>query len=275
MTELAHPTSARPVALVTGASSGIGAALAREAAGDGHDLVLVARRREPMQALAAELSAVGAEITIVSADLGKTGGAAALMEIVESRGLAIDALINAAGLGDSGRFDQEDLGQIAAMLQVNIVALTELTRRVLPKMVARRRGKIMLVSSTAAFQPGPEMAVYYASKAYVLRFGQAIAYELRGSGVTVTTLCPGPTETGFAQAAHMQGSGLFNGPMPVMQAADVAHLGYLALKAGQPVIITGLLNKIIAMSTRFTPSFLLLPIASSLSRRRDTAGAKF
>ncbi len=273
MAELAHPTSRRPVALVTGASSGIGAALAREVARDGHDLVLVARRREPMQALAAEFSSAGGEITIIPADLSKTGGAAALMEIVESRGLVIDVLINAAGLGDSGRFDQEDLKQIEAMLQVNIVTLTELTRHVLPKMLARRRGKIMLVSSIAAFQPCPEMAVYYASKAYVLWFGQAIAYELRGSGVTVTTLCPGRTETGFAQAAHMQGSGLFN-PMPVMQAVDVARLGYLALKAGKPVIITGLLNKIIAMSTRFAPSFLLLPIARSLSRRRDTAGAK-
>jgi len=247
MAELARPISARPVALVTGASSGIGAELAREAAKDGHDLVLVARRREPMEALATGLAATGAEIAIIPADLGKTGGAAALMAIIEERGVVLDMLINAAGLGDNGRFDQADPERIAAMLQVNIVALTELTGLVLPKMVARRRGKIMLVSSTAAFQPGPEMAVYYASKAYVLSFGQAIAYELRGTGVTVTTLCPGPTAIEFAQAAQMESSGLFNGPMPVMGAGDVARLGYQGLKAGRRVVITGLVNKIIAI----------------------------
>ena len=272
--ELARPISARPVALVTGASSGIGAELAREAAKDGHDLVLVARRREPMEALATELAATGAEIAIIPADLGKTGGAAALMAIIEERGVVLDMLINAAGLGDNGRFDQADPERIAAMLQVNIVALTELTGLVLPKMVARRRGKIMLVSSTAAFQPGPEMAVYYASKAYVLSFGQAIAYELRGTGVTVTTLCPGPTAIEFAQAAQMESSGLFNGPMPVMGAGDVARLGHQGLTAGRRVVITGLVNKIIAMSTRFSPPSMLLAIASHLSRREDAAGVK-
>jgi short-subunit dehydrogenase len=152
----------------------------------------------------------------------------------------LDVLINAAGLGDSGRFDRAEPEKIAAMLHVNVVALTELTRLVLPQMVARRRGKVMLVASTAAFQPGPEMAVYYASKAYVLSLGRAIGYELRRTGVTVTTLCPGPTATGFAEVAQMQGSALFSGPMPVMQAAEVARLGYAALKAGRPVVVTGL-----------------------------------
>ena len=195
MAELSRSTSARPIALVTGASSGIGAALAREAARDGHDLVLAARRREPMQALAAELNAAGAEVTVIAADLGQPGAAASLMQIVEERGLVIDMLINNAGLDDTGRFDQADPGTVAAMLQVNIVALTELTRLVLPKMVARRRGRVMLLASTAAFVPGPQMAVFYASKAYVLSFGRAIGYELRRTGVTVTTLCPGSTAT--------------------------------------------------------------------------------
>ena len=144
-------SSARPVALVTGASAGIGAALAREAANDGHDLVLVARRREPMEALA---ESTGAEITVISADLGKPGAAAALMKTVEERGLVIDMLINNAGAGDTGRFDQEDPERILSMLQVNVVALTELTRLVLPQMVARKRGKVMLLASTASFQPG-------------------------------------------------------------------------------------------------------------------------
>jgi uncharacterized protein len=171
----------------------IGAALAREAANDGHDLVLVSRRREPMEALAAELKSTGIEITVIAADLGKPGAAAALMKTVEGRGLVIDTLINNAGVGDTGRFDQEDPQRILSMLQVNVVALTELTRLVLPQMVARKRGKVMLLASTASFQPGPGTAVYYATKSYVLSFGRAIGYELRGTGVTVTTLCPGPT----------------------------------------------------------------------------------
>lgn len=258
----------RPVALVTGASSGIGAALAREAAKDGHNLILVARRREPMEALAAELGAAGAEVTVIPADLGQPGGAAALMRIVEERGVVIDALINSAGLGETGRFDQTDPERISAMLQVNVVALTELTRLVLPLMVARRRGGIMLVASTAAFQPGPHMAVYYATKAYVLSLGRAIGYELRRSGVTVTTLCPGPTETEFVRVAHMEGVALFNGPMPVMSAAEVARRGYQAMKARRPLVITGFMNRLIALSTRFTPTAVLLPIASELSRRR-------
>jgi len=167
-------TSARPVALITGASAGIGAALAREAANDGHDLVLVARRREPMEALAAELKSTGAQITVI--------------------------LINNAGLGDTGRFDQENSERILSMLQVNIIALTELTRLVLPQMVARKRGKVMLLASLAAFQPGPGMAVYYATKSYVLSFGRAIGHELRGTGVTITTLCPGATTSEFANS---------------------------------------------------------------------------
>ncbi len=273
MAELARSPSGRPVALVTGASSGIGAALAREAAKDGHDLVLVARRREPMQALAAELKAAGAESSIIVADLGKPGAAAALMQDIDARRIAIDTLINNAGLGETAQFDRSDPERIAAMLQVNIVALTEITRLVLPRMVASRRGRIMLLASTSAFQPGPEMAVYYASKAYVLSFGQAIAYELRGTGVTVTTLCPGPTTTEFVKVAKMEGTALFKGPMPVMSAAEVASLGYAGLKAGRRVVITGLLNKIIAFSTRFTPPVILLAIASHLSRSGE-AGAK-
>jgi len=264
--------SARPIALVTGASSGIGAQLAREAAKDGHDLVLVARRREPMQALAAELHAAGTEITVISTDLGEPGSAAELMKIIEDRGLVIDMLINNAGVGDSGRFDQTDPQKIAAMLQVNVVALTELTRLVLPQMVARRGGKIMLLASTAAFQPGPEMAVYYATKSYVLSFGRAIGYELRRTGVTVTTLCPGPTTSEFAQVANMQGVALFDGPMPVMSAAEVARQGYAALKAGRPLLVAGFLNKILAMSSRFTPTSMLLMIAGHLNHRGGTAG---
>ncbi len=261
MAEIAR-ASTRPIALVTGASSGIGAALAREAARDGHDLVLVARRREPMQALAVELKAAGAQSTIILADLSKPGAAAILMQDIGARGIVIDMLINNAGLGDNRQFDQADPDKVAAMLQVNVMALTELTRLVLPAMVARRRGQILLLASTAAFTPGPKMAVYYASKAYVLRFGQAIAHELRGTGVTVTTLCPGATATEFAEGAHMEGSTLFSGPVRPMQAADVARLGYQGLKDGRAVVITGLINKIMAASARLSPTFMVLRIAS-------------
>ena len=266
--------ASRPVALITGASSGIGADLAREAARDGHDLVLVARRREPMQALAGELKAVGAESTIITADLSKAGAAAALMQDMESRGIVVDALIAAAGFGDSGRFDQADPERIAAMLQVNVTALTELTRLVLPKMVARRHGRVMLVASTAAFVPGPHMAAYYASKAYVLSFGQAISYELRATGVTVTTLCPGATATEFAGAAGAEHAALFNGVMPVMRAANVARIGYQAFKAGRRLVIPGVFNKITALSGRFSPFAVALRISSAVtSGRRGGASA--
>jgi short-subunit dehydrogenase len=220
-----------------------------------------------MEALAAELKSTGVEITIVPADLGKPGAAAALMKAIEERGLVIDTLINNAGVGDNGRFDQEDPQRILSMLQVNVVALTELTRLVLPEMVARKRGKVMLLSSTASFQPGPGMAVYYATKSYVQSFGRAIGYELRGTGVTVTTLCPGPTTSEFAQIANMQGVALLEGPMPVMTAAEVARQGYAALKAGRPQIITGLVNRIIAISARLTPTSILLIIAGHLNSR--------
>jgi short-subunit dehydrogenase len=180
----------RPLALVTGASSGIGADLARELAKDGHDLILSARRLEPLRMLADELKSVGANSSIIAADLSKSGAAAALVREIETQGLTVEVLISNAGLGDNGRFDQSDPLRVSEMLQVNVVALTELTRLLLPPMVARGKGRVMLVASMAGFQPGPQMAVYCASKAYVLSFGEAIAYELRDSGVTVTTLCP-------------------------------------------------------------------------------------
>ena len=252
----------RPLALVTGASSGIGASLARELAKDGHDLILAARRLEPMQVLAAELGNVGSNCTIIAADLSKSGAAGALVRDIEAQGLVVDVLINAAGLGANGRFEESDPLRVTEMLQVNVVALTELTRMLLPAMVARRKGRVMLMASTAGFQPGPQMAVYCASKAYVLNFGEAIAYELQGSGVTVTTLCPGATDTEFARVADAGRSALFKGLLPVMSASDVARIGYRGLKAGRGVVITGLANKIMATSSRLSPTPVSLRIAN-------------
>ena len=257
--------AARPLALVTGASSGIGVDLARELAKAGHDLVLVARTAAPMAALAKELEAQGAAATVLAADLSQAGAAARLAEDLAGRGLAVDVLVNNAGLGANGRFDESDPRRIAEMLHVNVVALTELTRLLLPAMVARRRGRVLLVASTAAFQPGPQMAVYCATKAYVLSFGEAIAYELRGTGVTVTTLCPGATETNFSKVADSEKIALFGSKVSaVMQSAEVARRGVQGLLAGRRVVVTGMLNKLTAVSARLLPRALILPVTNSL-----------
>ena len=256
---------ARPIALITGASSGIGADLAREAAKDGHDVVLSARRVEPMQALAKELESYGASATILAADLSKPAGPGNLVKDIGERGLAIDLLINNAGLGANGHFAESDITRIGEMLQVNIVALTEITRLMLPAMVARKRGKVMLLASTASFQPGPRMAVYCASKAYVLSFGEAISYELRNTGVTVTTVCPGATSTEFARVAGTENIAIHKSAMSsVMSSAEVARIGYQGMKAGKRVVVTGLMNRIMAASARVSPHAMVLPIANSM-----------
>jgi|SRR5689334_3155983 len=254
----------RPLALVTGASSGIGADLARELARDGYDLVLTARSVAPLEALAAELEGHGAASVVIPGDLGKPGGAAELAAAVEAGGREIEVLVNNAGLGAIGRFDQMEPQRIGDMLQVNIVALTELTRLLLPGMVVRRRGKVLLVASTASFQPGPRMAVYFATKAYVLSFGEALAYELRGSGVTVTVLCPGATATNFFKTAGANDIAL----RPTMSAAEVARIGYRALKAGRRVAVAGLLNRVLAVGGRLAPHSLTLPATNALMSRR-------
>src|SRR5260370_32126035 len=175
----------RPLALVTGASGGIGAEFAREVARHGHDLVGAARGVAAMEARAAGWRGLGMDVPVIAADPARPGAAAALAEDIAHRGLRVDVLVNNAGLGAAGRFDRIDPARVGEMLYVNIVALTELTRLLLPGMIERRQGRIMLVASVAGFQPGPRMAAYFASKAYVLSLGEALAYELRGTGVTV------------------------------------------------------------------------------------------
>jgi short-subunit dehydrogenase len=257
-----NSSSNRPVALVTGASSGIGAALARELARHGHDLVLTARSRAPMDALAEEVRYLGAAATVIIADLAQPGGATVLVQEIVAAGTEIDVLNNNAGLGAAGRFDRIDAARNAEIMQVNIVALTELTQALLPAMLARRRGKIVLVASTASFLPCPNLAVYGASKAYVRSFGEALAQELRGTGVTVTVLCPGTTATNFFAVAGLVPNGLQTRRM--MTADAVARIAFAGMARGQRVTIAGIMNRILAFGATHTPHFLTLPAAQRL-----------
>ncbi len=257
---------ARATALITGASSGIGAELAKLCAARGHDLVLVARRVEPMQALAESLArAHGVEARVLAADLSDPGAPEAIRERLGQT--PIDILINNAGFGLQGPYAQTDWATEARMIQVNLTALAHLTKLFLPAMLARRSGRILNVASTAAFVPGPLMAVYYASKAFVISFSHAIAAETAGTGVTVTALCPGPTTTGFGEAASMQSTKLFRGP--AMDAASVALCGYRAMMAGKPEVIAGARNRLMIFGARFAPRTMLAKITRGLNSKAE------
>lgn len=257
---------ARPLVLVTGASSGIGRELARLFSAEGWDTVLVGRRADALRGLAEELDGTGAAAHVVPADLADPEGPTRLFDEVAARGLAIEALVNNAGLGVWGPFAETDWRAERGLLAVNVVALTELTKRFLPGMLARGRGRILNVASTAAFQPGPLMAVYFASKAYVLHFSLALADELRGTGVTVTTLAPGPTRTGFADTAGAEDSRLFHGGRG-MDPERVARAGYRAMMAGKPLAVPGLMNKFSVFATRLAPRTFAARVARRLAER--------
>ncbi|MCW0183100.1 MAG: SDR family oxidoreductase [Zavarzinia sp.] len=259
-------TTKRPLALITGASSGIGADLAREYAADGHDLILVARGEAALAALAAEVAkAHGVTATVITADLLDPAAPRALLADIEGRGFVVDVLVNNAGFGDGSPFAGASRDKTLGMVQVNVTALTDLMHGVLPGMVARGKGIILNVASTAAFQPGPSMAVYCATKAYVLSLSEAVAEELKGTGVTVTALCPGPTRTNFMEVADVAGNALFSkGLVPVMTSAEVAHIGHKAAKRGQVVAIAGLINQIGALAPRFTPRFVTRKLTGRL-----------
>jgi short-subunit dehydrogenase len=249
-------------ALITGASSGIGAELARLCARDGYDLILVARRADPMQALARELTGRhGVAARIVAADLADPEARAAVFDAVrEDR---VEILINNAGFGVHGRFTETDWEAERRLLEVNVTALIHLTRLFLPGMAQRGSGRVLNVASTAAFVPGPLMAMYYASKAFVLSFSHAIAAEMKGTGVTVTALCPGPTRTGFDAVAGISQSRLFRGS--AMTAADVARAGYRAMMQGKAEVIAGMSNRLMILSTRLAPRTLLAALAKRLN----------
>jgi uncharacterized protein len=247
-------TQTRPVALVTGGSSGIGLALARVLAREGHDLVLVARREAELRTIAAELTTkYGAAVTVVVVDLSVPGAARHVADQIEAAGLEVEILVNNAGFGGTGRFAETDAGHEDRMLAVNVVALTQLCKLLLPAMSRRGHGRILNVASTAAFQPGPFMAVYYASKAYVLSFTEALGEELAGTGVTATALCPGVVPSGFGEASGISDHAPLMRSPGAKSAETVAQAGYEGMVRGHRVVIPGLLNKIGVQGLRVSP----------------------
>jgi uncharacterized protein len=251
-------------ALITGASGGIGYELAKLFARDHHNLVLVARSAGKLSQIATELQALGVTIRTIPLDLAAPPAPRFLFDQLQREGIAVDILINNAGFGTHGEFAQMPEEEILGQISLNITALTELTRLFLPPMVARRSGRIMNVASTAGFQAGPLMSVYYATKAYVISFSEAIANELSNSGVTVTCFCPGATHTGFASRAGTQKSRLFK-QVGAMSAEKVALDGYRAVMEGRGLVISGLHNWAVAQSTRLAPRKMVTAISRWLS----------
>jgi short-subunit dehydrogenase len=263
----------RRCALVTGASNGIGLELAGVLAREGHALIITARNQAVLDGVARALSAShGVPVHPVAADLGSPEAAEGLMREVVAAGLSVDVLVNNAGFGLFGAFATTPLESEQRMIAVNISALVTLTKLCLPGMVERHRGRVLNVASTAAFLPGPNMAVYYATKAFVLSFSEAIADELRGTGVTVTALCPGPTQTAFQRVAGMHQSRLVQGTM--MSASDVAEAAYRGMLAGDPVVIPGFTNSMVPLLVRLLPRRLATIVSRRAAEERRTGNAK-
>jgi hypothetical protein len=257
----------RQTALITGASGGIGEEIARTLAARGYDLVLVARTEAKLAQLGAELmQRHGISATPIAADLADRAAPQQIVDRLAANALSIDILVNNAGFATYGSFADLDINGELQLLQVNIVALAHLTRLLLPGMIARRNGRIMNVASTAAFMPGPLMADYYASKAFVLSFSEALHNELQGSGITVTALCPGPTSTGFQARAQMEDSKLVRGRR-IMDAGTVARAGVEGMLAGRPLVIPGFMNRVMAFLPRLVPRSILPGIVRSAQER--------
>ncbi len=256
------------IALVTGASSGIGRELVKVLARNGHDIVITARNADALEALAGVVEGkYGVKVTVIPLDLSEPGAPQTLLAGVRSQNIEIDILINNAGFGLGGPFAETDIDREIDMINLNVTALTHLTKIFLGPMLARRTGRIMNVASTAGFQPGPLMSVYYASKAYVISFSEAIAEELRDTGITVTTFCPGPTATNFAAEAGLENSRLFR-MGGVARADGAAEFAYGAMMSGKRIAVPGLRNKIIAQSNRFAPRSLVTRIAKRVQENR-------
>jgi short-subunit dehydrogenase len=248
-------------ALITGASNGIGLELAKVHAKHGDNLILVARNKSKLDELKADLEKqFKISVTTIAKDLSLLDSAQQVYDEVKQKNLVVDYLINNAGFGDFGMFVETDWKKEEQMINLNITTLTLFTKLFIKDMVKRSSGKVMNVASTAAFQPGPTMAVYYATKAYVLSFSEAIGNEVADKGVTVTALCPGATESGFQEAAAMQESKLVKGKkLPTSK--DVAEYGYTAMMKGKAVAIHGFMNYILANSVRFAPRAIAVKVA--------------
>ena len=255
--------NSRKIALITGASSGIGKELAENFARDGYDVVLSARSVKKMEEQAAELQKrYGMTATVIAADLESNDGATKLYTDVKNRGMVLSALANNAGYGVFGEFKDLALEPQLNMMALNIKALVVLTKLFLPDLLLSK-GHIINTASIAAFQPDPYMAVYGATKSFVLSFSEAIAAELENTGVSVTALCPGPTASGFVDKANMHSSALVKGKK-LPTSAEVATKGYRAMKRGQRVYITGVMNRLLAQSTRFGSRSLVTKIAKAM-----------
>lgn len=254
--------------LITGASSGIGRALARQFAADGSRLVLTARREEMLRSLADELHTNhGTPATVIPLDLSETDAPGRLLEQVTNAGMQVDVLVNNAGFGQFGQFRDISVDRQLDMIQLNVAALVQTTHLFLPAMLERRNGVILNLGSTAAFQPGPNCAVYYATKAFVLSFSEALWSEVRGCGVHVACLCPGPTTTEFGEQSGMDKTRIFR--LNSMHVDDVARAGFRAVRKRKRLVIPGLVNQILAGSVRFTPRRVILDVMQLLQPNPD------
>jgi hypothetical protein len=246
------------VTLITGSSAGLGVEFARQLSKRGYRLVLAARRKERLEGLAAELGNARA----LAIDLSKPNAAAKLMADLEANGETVELLVNNAGFGLIGKFAELDSKRLRQMIDLNVATLADLCRAVAPGMIERKSGGIINVASTAAFQPGPKMAVYFATKAFVLSFTEALHEELKPHGIHVTCLCPGPTRTEFGEVAGFGGNGMFD--KVAMNAPEVVRAGLDGFDRNKAVVIPGILNKITANSGRFAPRSVVRKIAGAI-----------
>ncbi|MBM4255847.1 MAG: SDR family oxidoreductase [Deltaproteobacteria bacterium] len=260
-----------PIALITGASTGIGYELSKCFAADRHDLLIVARQEQRLRQVAEELSKqFSVTVNVIAADLAQPDAPQQILDAARKASLQIDYLVNNAGFGLGGKFAETDLATELGMIQVNISALVSLTKLFLPEMLARKSGKILNVASTAAFQPGPSMAIYCATKSFELMFSEAIANELKGTGVAVTALCPGVTASEFQKRARIENTLLIKSKvLGMMTAEQVARIGYQGFIRGKRIVIPGLLNKISAQAPRFSPRAVATQIAGMIMEKHS------
>ena len=262
-------TTPKYTAMITGASSGIGLELAELFAQQGHDLVLVARSEQKLEQLAMQYAIQYKVYTrVIAKDLARPESPEEIFRELQQEGVVVDVLVNNAGFGNYGHFKETDLQKELDMMHVNMVALTHLTKLFLRQLPEGRHGKILNIASTAAFPPGPLMAVYYASKAYVLSFSEALAAELEEDGITVTVLCPGATDTDFKENANLEGSAIFSKAF-MADARSVAKAGYEGLMAGDVVVLPGIKNKLTPLLVNLAPRSILRKVVLNIQKKRQ------